>query len=88
MVLEFGACRNNPRGDQATWAQRALSDLVQNRWPRLIGFSWWNEAWQNDENPDHDTSMRLQDSPPLAAVFQKWVGARQNVLGRVAVPGQ
>jgi hypothetical protein len=86
MVLEFGACRSNPHGDQADWAERALRDLVQGRWPRVIGFSWWNEAWQNDEQPEHDTSMRLQDNPSLAEVFQRWVGARRNVLGRVRVP--
>ncbi len=82
LLLEFGATRNNSRGDQAEWAKRALSDLVQNRWPRVMGFSWWNEAWQNDDNPAHDTSMRLQDNPALAAVFQAWVGAQRKVLGR------
>ena len=86
LVLEFGACRNNPRGDQAEWAGRALSDLVQNRWPNVVGFSWWNERWENDENPEHDTSMRLQDNPALAAVFRKWVGARPDVLGRISLP--
>jgi hypothetical protein len=86
MVLEFAACKNNPLGDQAAWAERALSDLVQNRWPRVIGFSWWNEAWQNDDNPDHDTSMRLQDNPSLATVFRTWVGAQRNVLGRISHP--
>jgi hypothetical protein len=86
MLLEFGVCRNNPRGDQAAWAERALSDLVQNRWPKVMGFSWWNERWENDGNPMHDTSMRLQDNPSLAAVFQEWVRDRQNVLGRISSP--
>jgi hypothetical protein len=86
MVLEFAVCRSNPRGDQAEWAERALSDLVQHRWPKLIGLSWWNEAWQNDENPAHDTSLRLQDNPSLATVFQKWVGSRKNVLGSISYP--
>ena len=83
LLLEFGVTRNNSRGDQAAWAERALSDLVQNRWPRVMGFSWWNEAWQNDDNSEHDTSMRLQDNPALAAVFRKWVGAQGKVLGRI-----
>ncbi len=86
MVLEFGTCKNNPGGRQEVWAERALADLVQNRWPKVMGFSWWNEYWQNDDNPEHDTSMRLQDNPSLAAVFQKWVGARRNVLGRISYP--
>lgn len=84
ILAEFGAADNNPLGDQAGWAQAALSDLTSFRWPRLIGFSWWNEWWQNDENPAHDTSMRLQDNPALAQVFQAQVGANSNVLGRVS----
>jgi hypothetical protein len=86
LLLEFGVTRGNPRGDQAAWAERALADLVQGRWPQVIGFSWWNETWQNDDDPAHDTSMRLQDSPALAAVFRRWVGSRGNVLGRFTLP--
>ncbi len=86
LLLEFGATRNNPRGDPAAWAEQALTDLVRNRWPRVLGFSWWNERWQNDENPAHDTSMRLQDNPALAAIFQEWVGAQSKVLGRISPP--
>jgi hypothetical protein len=86
VVLEFGATKNKPYSDQAVWAEQALSDPVQNRWPRVMGFSWWNEAWQNDDNPQHDASMRLQDNPALAAVFQKWVGAQRKVLGRISSP--
>jgi hypothetical protein len=86
VVLEFGATRNNPRGDPAAWAERALCDLVRGRWPRVIGFSWWNEAWQNDDNPGHYTSMQLQDNPELAAIFRQWVGERPEVLGRILPP--
>ncbi len=86
LVLEFGATRGNPLGDQAVWAERALTDLIHNRWPRIVGFSWWNEAWQNDNNPKHDTSMRVQDNPALQAVFRKWVGTQQRVLGRISLP--
>jgi beta-mannanase len=81
-LLEFGVTKGNPLGDQAVWAQKALADLIKFRWPRVFGFSWWNEAWENDDNPDHDTTMRLQDNPALAAVFKKQVGGNANVLGR------
>lgn len=84
ILAEFGVADNNPLGDQADWAQAALSDITSLRWPRLIGFSWWNEWWQNDDDPAHDTSMRLQDNPDLAQVFQAQVGANSNVLGRVS----
>ncbi len=82
-VLEFGAAAHNSLGDQAQWARDALTDLTGGRWPRVIGFSWWNETWQNDENPEHDTTMRVQDNPGLAQVFKELVGAKENILGRL-----
>jgi len=83
VVLEFGATSGNPLGDQAVWAENALTDLIAGRWPRVIGFSWWNEKWPNDDNPAHDSNMRLQDNPRLADVFQKPVGENEAVLGRI-----
>ena len=85
VLLEFGVAARNPLGDQAVWAEAALDDLTRLRWPRLIGFSWWNEFWQNDDNPKHDTTMRVQDNPQLAAVFRRLVGENEAVLGRVIV---
>jgi Glycosyl hydrolase family 26 len=70
-LLEFGAAKNNPLGDQAQWADEALTALLSNRWPEVKGFSWWNERWQNDDNPANDTIMRVQDNPVLAEVFRK-----------------
>jgi hypothetical protein len=84
-VLEFGATLNNPRGNQAAWAEAALTDLIQGRWPRVKGFSWWNEAWKNDNKPAHDTTMRLQDNPALAEVFHRLVGADPDVLGSAII---
>jgi hypothetical protein len=85
-LLEFGVTSGNPLGNQAEWAEAALTDLVAFRWPRLIGFSWWNEKWENDDDPSHDTNMRVQDNPDLAAVFQRLVGSEPKVLGRVYQP--
>lgn len=85
VLLEFAAAAHNPLGDQAEWAQAALRDLTTLRWPRIIGFSWWNEAWQNDDNPKHDTTMRVQDNPQLAQVFQQMVGENSRVLGRAVL---
>jgi hypothetical protein len=82
-VLEFSVTDNNPLCDQATWAQNALTDLTAFRWPRVIAFSWWNENWENDEDPSHDTHMRVQDNPALAAAFQTLVGNNPNVLGKI-----
>lgn len=71
IVAEFGHTAGNPKQNAAKWAGHALDDLLGGRWPRVIGFSWWNERWQNDDNPKHDTTMRLQDNKELAEVFSK-----------------
>jgi len=82
-LLEFGVTSGNPRVNQAKWSEAALKDLVGGRWPRLIGLAWWNEGWENDDNPKHDTSMIVKDNPDLAAVLKKWVGGQANVLDKV-----
>lgn len=81
VINEFGVAANNPRGDQAVWAEAALKDITSFRWQQVIGFSWLNEQWQNDSDPTHDTIMVVQKNPALAKVFQKYVGANPNVLG-------
>jgi hypothetical protein len=65
VVCEFGVAARNPYGDQAEWGEEALTEITSHRWPGLIGFSWWNERWQNDDEPEHDTIMRVQDNPQL-----------------------
>ena len=82
-LLEFGVTKNNPLGDQALWARTTLGDITSLRYPRLIGFSWWNEMWENDDNLDHNTTMRVQDNPALASVFQELIGKNPIVLGRI-----
>jgi hypothetical protein len=81
IVAEFGVTANNPLGSQSQWAQDALTDITAFRWPHVIAFSWWNEWWQNDDNPAHDTDMRLQTNPPLADVFMNLVGNNPMILG-------
>lgn len=83
IVAEFGVTDNNPLGSQSQWANAALTNITNFRWPRLIGFSWWNEWWQNDNNPAHDTNMRVQDNPLLTQVFQNLVGNNSIVLGTI-----
>lgn len=84
VIAEFGVAAGSSGGSQARWAQQALAGLAAGRWPRVIGFAWWNAAWQNDANPRHDTTMRVQDNPSLTAVFKKYVGDNPKVLERVA----
>lgn len=84
-LLEFGVTSGNPLGDQAAWGDEALSAIAGNRWPRLIGFSWWNETWENDDTPANDTNMRIQDNPALTASFRRWVGQNGNILGKAII---
>lgn len=85
-VLEFGATMNNKHcgkqpndpqckklGGAALWADQALDSILNNpQWrERLRGFSWWDEWWDNDEEKEHDTNMRVQDVPCLKEVFRK-----------------
>ena len=78
IVAEFGATANHPSGDQVAWATEALADITGMRWPAVIGFSWWNERWENDDDPAHDTTMRLQDTPELASVFRGPGGSQRG----------
>lgn len=80
IIAEFGATAGNPLIAPESWAAMALDDLLALRWPNVVGFSWWNERWQNDNNPAHDTTMRLQDIPGLAAVFSSKFDAAASVL--------
>lgn len=84
-VLEFGATLGNPRGEAAPWLDAALGDLVAGRWPEVRGFSWWNETWENDSDPTHDTNMRVQDIPGAADLFRGHL-ADPDVLHRPILP--
>ena len=83
IISEFGSTKNSPVVDQVDWARKALTDLVEARYEGIIGFSWWNEAWENDSDPANNTSMRLQDNPELALVFQELIGNNPDVVERI-----
>ncbi|HNW91650.1 MAG TPA: glycosyl hydrolase [bacterium] len=70
LLAEFGTAQRQP-GEQEAWAAAALAEITSGRYPRLAGFAWWNERWENDDDPAHDTTMRLQDNPALARVFRQ-----------------
>ena len=82
VVLEFSCTSGNPNADQAKWAEAALKDITSFRWPKIMAFSWWNDKWTNDDNPSHNTNMRVQDNTKLKEVFQKLIKNNQNVLSR------
>ncbi|MDD2710147.1 MAG: glycosyl hydrolase [Verrucomicrobiae bacterium] len=69
VVAEFGCTAGHPNTDCAVWTEKALKTLFGGRWPKVMGFSWWNERWKNGGG-QRDTTMRLQDIPPLTGVFR------------------
>jgi Glycosyl hydrolase family 26 len=71
VVAEFGCTAGYPHVRAEDWAKAALDDILSGRWPNVRGFSWWNEQWENDDNPAHNTTMRVQDTPALGNVFRE-----------------
>ena len=84
IIAEFGTAKNNLNLDQVQWAREALTAITSLQYWNVIGFSWWNERWQNDADPAHDTTMRVQDNAELARVFQELVAENPIVLTEIA----
>ncbi len=79
IVCEFG---NVVEDGQEAWTRAALSDLIGGRWPKVIGFAWWNAAFYNDPaDPSRQSDMRIQNSPGLPSLFRTMVGEEARVLG-------
>lgn len=74
-VFEFGAAAGNPLGSSVTWADEALAGILSGRWPAVRGFAWWNDYWENDSDSSHNTEMRVEVVPGLAAVFKSRLSA-------------
>ncbi len=85
IVSEFGCEIHNPRVKAAAWAKAALEDLFGNRWPRIIGFCWWNEGWQNDDVKKHDSDLIVTHDVALTVVFREELAAHQAQLQEAAV---
>jgi Glycosyl hydrolase family 26 len=59
-----------PAGKKAaTWARDALESFLSIRWPEVRGFSWWNEAWENEQGVPA-TEMRVQQLDALKDEFR------------------
>jgi hypothetical protein len=70
-VFELAAAMGSAVGDEpAIWADYALAGLLSGRWPSVHGFAWWNDSWANDDDPEHDTEMRVEIVPGLGATFE------------------
>lgn len=80
VALEFGCTAGSKAARPEAWAAAALDDLLSRRWRSVIGFSWWNERWENDDVRAHDTTMRVQDIPELSEVFRARLAAAKDRL--------
>jgi beta-mannanase len=90
IISEVGATVRNPNMAAQGYADGALRDILSHRWANVVGFSWWNERWQNDGNTtwdSSDTDMRVQDSPELMQVFQNRFGQYAGVIQETPVVG-
>ncbi|MBI5366328.1 MAG: PD40 domain-containing protein, partial [Planctomycetes bacterium] len=76
VVAEFGCAAGNRAVAAEAWAGSALADLLGGRWAGVVGFSWWNERWPNDDDERHDTTMRVQENAALRRVFAQEFAAR------------
>lgn len=80
LIAEFGCTAGCPHVKPEVWASAALDDLLSSRWENVRGFSWWNERWENDDNHQHDTTMRVQDIKPLAEGFRARLAQARDKL--------
>ncbi len=71
IIAEFGTDIRNPHENAARWADAALAMILSGKWPKLIGFSWWNETWPNDDDPTRASDFRVQSDAALAKVMGK-----------------
>jgi hypothetical protein len=70
IIAEFGCDIHHRKVTAAAWARAALRDLFSGRWPAIIGFCWWNESWQNDDLPAHNSDLIILHDSALRAAFR------------------
>lgn len=85
VISEIGCDLHNRRARADQWAKSALDGLFAGRWPGVIGFCWWNEAWENDDTKRHDTDMIIWHDSRLTNVFREELArhAAQIVIPRL-----
>ncbi len=71
IIAEFGCALRNKHCHAAEWARGALEEIFSGRWPAIIGFCWWNEGWQNDDNKRNDTDMIIWHDAAVARTFRE-----------------
>lgn len=69
ILSEMGCAAGSKTTPQAKWSREAVEDMLAGKWPKLIGFCWWNSRFGYDDNPENDTNLRVDDSPELQKAF-------------------
>lgn len=87
MVGELGVTAGNPRVKPTVWAKRAVEGLLSGEWPKVRGFSWWNETWENDNVDAHDSELRIQHIKDMPELFQNLLGSNPHVLDAPVTSG-
>jgi hypothetical protein len=85
ILAEFGCDIHNRRANAAKWAESGLEDLLGGRWPRIIGFCWWNEGWQNDDVKKHDSDLIILHDPDLTKVFRAELADHRSRIQESAI---
>jgi hypothetical protein len=88
VIAEFGCDIRAHHVRAADWARAALQDLFAERWPAIIGFSWWNETWENDDNPAHNSDLMILHDPALTACFREELAKHRAQIQPGPVPGE
>jgi hypothetical protein len=70
VISEFGSCAH-PSYPPEEWLEKAMTGIFSQRWPKVIGFSWWNQKWRyrvpedpfddDDEDEDEDSEGDISD---------------------------
>jgi hypothetical protein len=85
IIAEFGCDIHNRSLNCATWAKAALEELFSGKWPRIIGFCWWNEGWQNDDVKKHDSDLIVTHDVDLTKVFRDEFAQHRDKIQESAV---
>jgi len=80
LISEFGCNIRAHHVRAAHWARAALQDLFGGRWPAIIGFCWWNETWENDDNPAHNSDTMILHDPELTTCFQEELAKHRDKI--------
>jgi hypothetical protein len=80
VIAEFGCALNHRKVDASEWAKDTLKDLFSGCWPAVIGFCWWNESWENDDNLKHNTDMNILHDAGLTKVFREQLAKHGDQL--------